>query len=65
MANQNPTANGRDRFSDEPFDERDKSQDCGDCDNDVVNKEREPMKGRDIDAPTNAEDLDKAKRTTM
>ena len=64
MANQSPTANGRDQFPDEPFERREKSEDCGDCDNDVK-QEPEPMKGRDIDAPTNAEDVDKARRTTM
>ena len=71
MSDQSPTANRRDHDADErsvmdeekdmesPTDERNAD------DEQNQNKGHGPLKGTDTAATTNAEDLDKAKRTTM
>ena len=68
MSNQSPTS-GRDQGADElrdPDDPRDREFDERDADREQSpNKGHGPLKGTDTPATTNAEDMEKAKRTTM
>jgi hypothetical protein len=70
MSYESPTASARDHFSDERPETNEETHNRlkaeeRDADEQNQHKAQKPLKGTDTPATTNAEDIDKAKRTTL
>jgi len=70
MSYESPTAHTRDHFSDERPDTNKETNsghegEVRDADEQNQHKGQKPVKGTDTPATTKAEDIDKAKRTTL